>query len=86
MNIPNREKVHNTSLHALLPVHAHTFMFMDIAQFHSQQLEKGQKAANNAKQMQEYHKSQMVERRARNKAERKEQLDYTKTNMNLLMV
>ena len=49
-------------------------------------MEKAQKAAREAKQLQEFHRSQMVERRARDKAERNEECNYTKTNMNLLKV
>lgn len=49
-------------------------------------MEKAQKAAREAKQLQEFHRSQMVERRARDRAERNGECNYTKTNMNLLKV
>ena len=49
-------------------------------------MEKAQKAAGEAKQLQEFHRSQMAERRAREKAERNEECSYTKTNINLLKV
>jgi hypothetical protein len=49
-------------------------------------LEKAQKSAKVAKQLQEFHRSQMVERKARDKAERNDECNYTKTNMNLLKV
>lgn len=55
-------------------------------QFHSKQLEKAQRAAKEAKELQEFHKSQVAERTARARAERGDQLNYTKTNMDLLKV
>lgn len=55
-------------------------------QFHSQQLDKAQKAAREAKAMQEFHKSQVAERMARGKAEKDDMHNYTKGNMDLLKV
>ena len=49
-------------------------------------MDKAQKAAREAKQLQEFHRSQMAERRVRDKAEREDKCNYTKTNMNLLKV
>ena len=49
-------------------------------------MEKAQKAAREAKQLQEFHRSQMAERRARDNAEINDRCNYTKKNMNLLKV
>lgn len=55
-------------------------------QFHSQELEKHQKAAREAREQQQYHLSQMAEATQRERNERDSDIEYTKKNTDLLKV
>lgn len=55
-------------------------------QFHAQQLERHQKAAREAKELQQFHHSQMAEHHDRKEEEKKEDWEFIENNMHMLQV
>ena len=63
-----------------------TELFPPPHQFHTQQSEKRQKAACEAREVQQYHRSQVKEQHARLQADREEERKHTDENNTLLRV
>ena len=61
-------------------------MYPSYTQFHSQELEKSQKAVRAAKEQQHYRLSQVAEITKRKKTNRLEDINYTRKNADLLKV
>jgi len=55
-------------------------------QCHAQQLERHQKAAREAKELQQFHHSQMAEHHERKEEEKKEDWEFNENNMHMLQV
>ena len=55
-------------------------------QFHAQQLERHQKAAREAKELQQFHHTQMANHQDWKGDERKDDLEFNENNMHMLQV